>query len=231
MESKPQPKREPEQTTTIQNKKRKRSTDDMIKDNKDDDNDDCHEMIKKEDDEDEDDDEEEDDTIPQVELPSHARLTKKGGYIHTTTSRSKIGAANRGNVPWNKGKHRSEESKAKIGMAVRARNAALLQVNLQKINMSEQEYEKAKVDLKYMRERIRKIRIANVERIEKEKKENTILDNYFANQKIRTTTTTKTTRTTTNIDDQNNNNNNNNQNEMMMVKEYKNVRRDGDDRK
>ena len=116
---------------------------------------------------------------PQVELPSHARLTEKGGYTHTTSSRYKIGAANKGNVPWNKGKNRSEESKAKIGMAVRARNQALLAANLKKLGLATEDYEKSKLEVKYMRERLRKIRLANAERIEKEKKEREVLENYF----------------------------------------------------
>ena len=37
--------------------------------------------------------------------------TLNGGYSHTKKSRAKIGLANKGNTPWNKGRIRSEEDK------------------------------------------------------------------------------------------------------------------------
>ena len=37
--------------------------------------------------------------------------TLNGGYSHTKKSRKKIGLANKGNTPWNKGRIRSEEDK------------------------------------------------------------------------------------------------------------------------
>ena len=105
----------------------------------------------------------------EVVLPSYARRTDKGGYAHTTSSRRKIGEANKGNVPWNKGKNRSEESKAKIRLAVGARNQAILDANLKKIGMSQEEYDKVKAQLKYVRERVRKCRLGNIERIKSQK--------------------------------------------------------------
>ncbi len=45
---------------------------------------------------------------------------------HTLESKSKIGLANKGKVPWNKGKSHSEETKQKISDAVKKRNAQLV---------------------------------------------------------------------------------------------------------
>ena len=48
--------------------------------------------------------------------------TVNGGYSHTNASRAKISAANKGRTPWNKGKARSEETRARIAAGVRAKN-------------------------------------------------------------------------------------------------------------
>ena len=39
---------------------------------------------------------------------------RRNGHKHTSESKRKIGIANRGNVPWNKGRHHSEETKRRI---------------------------------------------------------------------------------------------------------------------
>ncbi|KAL7569096.1 hypothetical protein ACA910_016931 [Epithemia clementina (nom. ined.)] len=116
---------------------------------------------------------------PDYRVPSFARRTEKGGYAHTSFSRKKIGQANKGNIPWNKGKNRSEESKAKIGMAVRARNQAILEANLKQIGMTQEEYDEMKVKLKYARERVRKVRTTVAERAKNQQREREMLENYL----------------------------------------------------
>lgn len=116
---------------------------------------------------------------PGYVLPSFARRTQKGGYAHTSSSRRKIGEANKGNIPWNKGKNRSEEAKAKIGMAVRARNQGILEANLKKIGMTQEEYNKIKLDLKYVRERVRKTRLANADRVQSQQKVREEFEKYL----------------------------------------------------
>lgn len=93
------------------------------------------------------------------QLPSHKRLTEKGGYMHTKNSRLKISQANRGKSPWNKGKNRSDEAKAKIGAGVRARNHAILLVKLGRLGMTEVEWFRKKKQIKLLRERVRKAKV------------------------------------------------------------------------
>eukprot|EP00871_Galdieria_phlegrea_P004951 jgi/Galph1/5457/GphlegSOOS_G4028.1 len=54
--------------------------------------------------------------------PNNPKLTtiKKKGYPHTPESRAKISAANKGCVPWNKGKQHSRETKEKISLRLKA---------------------------------------------------------------------------------------------------------------
>eukprot|EP00957_Ditylum_brightwellii_P173829 13233379-Ditylum_brightwellii.AAC.1 len=47
----------------------------------------------------------------QIDVPIQ---TENGGYSHTKASKAKISAANKGKTPWNKGKARSEEVRARI---------------------------------------------------------------------------------------------------------------------
>merc|ERR1712192_6452 len=94
-------------------------------------------------------------------LPSHARKTAKGGYAHTNRSKSLISKANTGNTPWNKGKFRSSADRAKIAAGVRARNRAILLEKLKRLGMSEEEYNQKKKEIKYLRERIRRSKLAN----------------------------------------------------------------------
>ena len=88
-------------------------------------------------------------------LPSHARRTVNGGYAHTSSSRSKIAHANKGNNPWNKGKNRSSTDKAKIAAGVRARNRSVLLKKLGELGMTEDEWGEKKKEVKYVRERLR----------------------------------------------------------------------------
>jgi hypothetical protein len=69
-----------------------------------------------------------------------ARPTVNGGFTHTTSSKAKISAANRGKTPWNKGKDRSPETKAKIAAGVRARNRQRFLEKLKAMGVTEDEY-------------------------------------------------------------------------------------------
>jgi hypothetical protein len=109
----------------------------------------------------------EDDEIDQ--LPSHQRLTEKGGYMHTKNSRLKISHANKGKSPWNKGKNRSETAKAKISAGVRARNHGILLLKLGKLGMTEDEWFRKKKQIKLLRERVRKAKVAAVKHEETRK--------------------------------------------------------------
>lgn len=66
--------------------------------------------------------------------------TANGGYAHTSSSKAKISAANRGKVPWNKGTPRSHEVRARIAEGVRRRNRERFLVLLAEENISEEEY-------------------------------------------------------------------------------------------
>lgn len=76
-------------------------------------------------------------TNPNFDVP---RPTENGGYSHTSASKAKISAANKGKVPWNKGKGRSEEVKARIAAGVRKRNREKFLRNLQDMGITEEEY-------------------------------------------------------------------------------------------
>ena len=81
--------------------------------------------------------------IPDVPMP-----TENGGYTHTTASRAKISAANKGKTPWNKGRERSPEERERIAAGVRARNRERFLAQLAAQNMTEAEYEAQKADAK-----------------------------------------------------------------------------------
>ena len=101
-----------------------------------------------------------DETVDE-EVPSHLRKTAKGGYAHTNRSKSRISKANAGNTPWNKGKNRSSADRAKIAAGVRARNRAILLEKLKRLGITEEEYLRKKKEIKYLRERIRRAKLAN----------------------------------------------------------------------
>ncbi|KAL7563304.1 hypothetical protein ACA910_016664 [Epithemia clementina (nom. ined.)] len=77
--------------------------------------------------------------IADVPLP-----TENGGYSHTRASKAKISAANKGRTPWNKGRQRSEEEKARIAAGVRATNRERFLQKLKDLGVTEQEYEEQK---------------------------------------------------------------------------------------
>lgn len=84
--------------------------------------------------------------------------TENGGFSHTTASRAKISAANKGKVPWNKGKTRSEETRARISAGVRARNRKIFLQKLEDLGLTEEEYEQQKREERNRKERERKAR-------------------------------------------------------------------------
>mmetsp|Transcript_12098 Transcript_12098/g.34661 ORF Transcript_12098/g.34661 Transcript_12098/m.34661 type:complete len:507 (-) Transcript_12098:109-1629(-) len=93
--------------------------------------------------------------------PTYTRKTEKGGYAHTNLSKSRISQANKGNKPWNFGKRRSSADKAKIAAGVRARNRTILLQKLKHLGMTEEEYLIKKKEIKYLRERVRRAKLAN----------------------------------------------------------------------
>jgi len=97
-----------------------------------------------------------------VDTSSYARKTKHGGYLHTNLSKSRISTANSGNKPWNYGKRRSSADKAKIAAGVRAINRTRLLAKLQRLGMTEEEWSEKKKQIKYLRERIRRAKKANL---------------------------------------------------------------------
>lgn len=108
---------------------------------------------------DEDDDEE--------RIPSELRKTVAGGYAHTNKSKIKISKANRGNVPWNKGKQRSALQRAKIAAGVRARNREALLNKLTALGLTEEEYEAKQKKVSYLRDKLWKAKKQNKEKAEK----------------------------------------------------------------
>ena len=70
--------------------------------------------------------------------------TEAGGFTHTKASKAKISAANKGKTPWNKGKTRSEEVKARIAEGVRRKNRERFLKKLEGLGLTEEEYEQQK---------------------------------------------------------------------------------------
>jgi hypothetical protein len=91
--------------------------------------------------------------LPDIPLP-----TANGGYSHTTASRAKISAANKGKTPWNKGRARSEEEKARIAAGVRARIREEFLKKLDAMGLTEEEYEQQKKEERRKREAERRAR-------------------------------------------------------------------------
>mmetsp|Transcript_38409 Transcript_38409/g.92923 ORF Transcript_38409/g.92923 Transcript_38409/m.92923 type:complete len:533 (+) Transcript_38409:222-1820(+) len=78
---------------------------------------------------------------PRIQLEDVPQPTVNGGFTHTSASRAKIGAANKGKKPWNKGKARSEEVKARIAAGVRAKNRERFLQKLKDQGITEEEYD------------------------------------------------------------------------------------------
>jgi NUMOD3 motif len=94
-------------------------------------------------------------------LSTDDRKTEAGGYSHTIESRLRISQANRGNTPWNKGRKWSDLDKAKITAGVRARNHLLAKRQREAFGLSEAEADRLKKQVKYVREKVRRIRVDN----------------------------------------------------------------------
>jgi hypothetical protein len=84
--------------------------------------------------------------------------TANGGYTHTLASKAKIGAANKGKTPWNKGRKRSEEDKARIAAGVRARNRENFLQKLKDMDTTEEEYEEKKKEERRIKDTERRSR-------------------------------------------------------------------------
>ncbi|KAL7548957.1 hypothetical protein ACHAWF_012221 [Thalassiosira exigua] len=70
--------------------------------------------------------------------------TANGGFTHTASSKAKISAANKGRTPWNKGKSRSDETRARIAEGVRRRNRERFLAKLAEEGITEEEYNERK---------------------------------------------------------------------------------------
>ncbi|KAL3789206.1 hypothetical protein HJC23_002791 [Cyclotella cryptica] len=114
--------------------------------------------------------------------------TAAGGYTHTTASRAKISAANKGKTPWNKGKSRSDEVRARIAEGVRRRNRERFLAKLQEEGITEEEYEQRKKEQRRKAEaerRARKTENGGYKPTEETKKKiSTILKEKYANGEI-----------------------------------------------
>jgi hypothetical protein len=86
------------------------------------------------------------------------RPTEAGGYSHTSASKAKISAANKGKTPWNKGKARSEEVKQRIAEGVRRRNRERFLLKLQEMGITEEEYEAKKKEERRIKDAERRAR-------------------------------------------------------------------------
>jgi len=87
-----------------------------------------------------------------------AKPTVNGGYSHTKSSRAKISAANKGKIPWNKGKPRSEEVKSRIAAGVRAKNRERFLKKVEDMGLTEEEYEAQKREIRRIKETERRAR-------------------------------------------------------------------------
>jgi len=87
-----------------------------------------------------------------------AKPTVNGGYSHTKSSRAKISAANKGKIPWNKGKPRSEEVKSRIAAGVRAKNRERFLKKVEDMGLTEEEYEAQKREKRRIKEADRRAR-------------------------------------------------------------------------
>jgi NUMOD3 motif len=72
--------------------------------------------------------------------------TVNGGFSHTNSSKAKISAANKGKIPWNKGKERSPQVKALIASGVRANNRLRFLEKLEQMGLTEEEFAQQKKD-------------------------------------------------------------------------------------
>jgi len=105
------------------------------------------------------------------DIEERALPTLAGGYSHTKSSKAKIAKANKGNTPWNKGRKRSEEDKAKISAGVRATNRQVLLKKIEKMGITEEEWFRRRKKIKLEREIERRRRVKLTKKLEKEQLE------------------------------------------------------------
>ena len=133
--------------------------------------------------------EEETKTTTFVNSEDIPRPTEAGGYSHTSASKAKISAANKGKTPWNKGKARSEEVKQRIAEGVRRKNRERFLLKLQEMGITEEEYEAKKKEerrIKDAERRARKTENGGYRPTEETKaKISKILKEKFANGEIK----------------------------------------------
>ena len=84
--------------------------------------------------------------------------TENGGFTHTVASKAKISAANKGKTPWNKGRQRTPEERARIAAGVRAKNRERHLKKLADMGLTEEEYEAQKKEERRKREAERRAR-------------------------------------------------------------------------
>jgi len=84
--------------------------------------------------------------------------TEAGGHSHTKASKLKISMANKGKVPWNKGKARSEETRLRIAEGVRRRNRENFLKKIADMGMTEEEYEQEKKEKRRIKDAERRAR-------------------------------------------------------------------------
>ena len=84
--------------------------------------------------------------------------TENGGYTHTSASKAKISAANKGKTPWNKGKERSDEVKQRIAEGVRRKNRERFLAKLAEEGITEEEYEQRKKETRRKKDQERRAR-------------------------------------------------------------------------
>lgn len=107
---------------------------------------------------------------PDLSGPTSERRTSAGGYSHVESSKLLISRANKGNVPWNKGKNRNTTDRAKIAAGVRARNNAIAKKKREAYGLTEKEEVTLKKRIKYVRERVRRARVEKEARQEGKRK-------------------------------------------------------------
>ena len=98
------------------------------------------------------------DSLMKMQDEDVPRPTENGGFSHTAASKAKIAAANKGKTPWNKGRNRSPETKARIAAGVRAKNRERFLQKLKDIGVTEEEYEAKKKEERQIKEAERRSR-------------------------------------------------------------------------
>mmetsp|Transcript_21618 Transcript_21618/g.33065 ORF Transcript_21618/g.33065 Transcript_21618/m.33065 type:complete len:450 (-) Transcript_21618:103-1452(-) len=96
-----------------------------------------------------------DGSVDKISEEEVAMPTENGGFTHTKASKAKISKANKGKVPWNKGRVRSEEEKARISAGVKARLRKQHLEKLEKLGITEEEWEAEQQKIKAEKARIK----------------------------------------------------------------------------